>query len=423
MVKLLSVPFDNANLRQSRLMHGADRHGSAHRLENAASADGTNEENEYDAEDRHPAPSHPLVTYVILAVITAVFLAMWEMGHGNINSVVLAFGAKDNNLIRHGQYWRLVTPIFLHGSWPHLLINGYSLYVLGGSLERIYGSRKYLLIFITAGITGNLLSFALSPTPSLGASGALFGLVGAGIVFPLRFRNLIPEEARRAILRQLTWVAVINLIIGFSLRGIIDNWAHIGGLLGGGFVALFLIPAVLEAEPRSALVNSVLTGLASALIAVVLLSGFLQWRWAMQNIVPPLISYSPKENDPWWTVEIPARWKLQDGVWRSPEGAVLKISDSLTDPQVLRDAVVLFQQHDPPNTELDGKEGWYREAVTPQGALQEYRIHTYDRLFALELKYPTAVMTPTVKRDFRFVTASLRFIHPPAASSTPNSAH
>ena len=72
---------------------------------------------------------------------------MIESGHGEVTNVVLQFGAKDNGLIRHGQWWRLITPIFLHGGWLHLLVNGFSLYRLGGSMERIYGPKKYLVTF------------------------------------------------------------------------------------------------------------------------------------------------------------------------------------------------------------------------------------------------------------------------------------
>src|SRR5581483_6443175 len=105
--------------------------------------------------------------------------------------------------------------------------NSLFLYCFGAQIETLYGWRKYLIIYLVAGVAGNLFSFLLSPGPSLGASGALFGLVGAGIVFPLRFRSLVPARARAEILRQLLTVVVVNLMIGFMPGSHIDNWAHL----------------------------------------------------------------------------------------------------------------------------------------------------------------------------------------------------
>ena len=121
------------------------------------------------------------------------------------------FGDKENDLIRAGQWWRLITPIFLHGGWGHLIANGLTLLMLGIPMERIYGPRKFFLIYMLAGITGNLFSFWFSTVPSLGASGALYGLMGAGLVFPLRFKERIDPRARKEILTQLGRAAIINI--------------------------------------------------------------------------------------------------------------------------------------------------------------------------------------------------------------------
>ena len=235
---------------------------------------------------RAPAPL-PAITYALLLIMALVFAAMWRAGHGDVTRVAYLFGDKEKDLILAGQYWRLVTAIFLHGSPVHLFVNSLSLYWLGSQMEIIYGSRKYLLIFLAAGVAGNLLSLMLSPAPSLGASGAIFGLVGAGLIFPMRYRALVPAQTRSQILSQLLLVTIVNLGIGYADRNI-DNMAHIGGLLGGGFMALFLIPDVLESGPRSRAADAALSAAVTAALLVVVWAAFSQWRWAVQNPDVPL---------------------------------------------------------------------------------------------------------------------------------------
>ena len=153
-------------------------------------------QDEVDDSDEY---SKPIVTYSLLAIIWGVFFAMSAVSHWHISSfpdqVCDLFGDKQNSRIITGghlvQWWRFITPIFLHGGLLHICVNSFSLYIIGKQLEPFYGSRRYFLIFMAAGIAGVLASFRFSQNPSLGASGALFGLVGAGIVFPIRFRSLI----------------------------------------------------------------------------------------------------------------------------------------------------------------------------------------------------------------------------------------
>jgi rhomboid protease GluP len=352
----------------------------------------------------------PYVTIGLLVVITVIFLAMLYVGHGDVIRVSLLFGAKENSLVRQGQYWRLVTPIFLHGGWLHLLVNGYSLYRLGGSMERIYGAKKYFLIFLFAGITGNTLSYLLSPSPSLGASGALFGLVGAGLVFPIRFRNLIPADVRNSILRQLFPIAAINLAIGFSLHGIIDNWAHIGGLLGGAFIALFLIPDVLEAEPRPALASSIVTALVLLSIGVVVASWAYQWSWAHRNPPVTLLTYYPATGVPWWSITVPARWRYMNGQWTAPNGATLRAAEHLlADPSTGSELLALLRAGSPLNSELDGKPAWSSMSPTRM----QYRVPVHDRLFELTIEHGGRPLTAADRTDFAVAAASLRFVRSP----------
>ncbi len=170
------------------------------------------------------------LTYVLLGLIGLVFggqLASEQLLGGDL---LAFFGAKDNAAIAAGEYWRLVTPIFLHGSLLHFFFNMYALYHLGREVEAFMGWRRFLLVFFFAGVAGTVFSLLFTPNPSLGASGAIFGLIGAQGIFLYRHRQLFGERGRRG-LQQIIMIAVINLAIG--LQGNIDNWAHLGGLLGG----------------------------------------------------------------------------------------------------------------------------------------------------------------------------------------------
>src|SRR5437762_7272184 len=169
--------------------------------------------------------------------------------------VLLAFGAKTNYLIGYDhEYWRLVTPVFVHVNLPHLLINMYSLWVIGPWVEKLYGSAKFVVFWVATGIAGVVASYlSMFPgshpgviasfliknhdDPSAGASGALFGLVAVLFVFGLKYRRELPEGFKRAFGTGLLPVILLNLAIGFVGRGIIDNAAHLGGLLSGAALA------------------------------------------------------------------------------------------------------------------------------------------------------------------------------------------
>jgi len=149
----------------------------------------------------------------------------------------LVIGAKINTLIRLGQIWRLVTPVFLHGSLLHIGFNMYALFVYGRSLESRYGHGRFFLLYFLSAYAGNVLSFLLTPNVSVGASTAIFGLIGAEAVFHIQNRKLLGKQSSQA-LWNLFYFAAINLFIGFTTTGV-DNWGHIGGLLGGLLFAWF----------------------------------------------------------------------------------------------------------------------------------------------------------------------------------------
>ena len=151
---------------------------------------------------------------------------------------LLMAGAKVNQLIEAGQLWRLLTPALLHGNIMHLMVNCYSLQSVGRAVEFLGGSNRFLAAFATSAVCGNLLSYKFNPHPAVGASGAIFGLMGCLAVFVLRHRQQLGRRGD-AQLQSIGRVLMMNLVLGMVFPGI-DNWGHLGGLLGGvAFAYLF----------------------------------------------------------------------------------------------------------------------------------------------------------------------------------------
>ncbi len=180
----------------------------------------------------------PLVTYTLLGLSVAIYALQWATPEPFWASITRQpWGLKVNELIIQGQLWRLFTPMFLHGGILHIALNMYALLAFGPQLERYYGHGRYLALYLVSGFAGNVASFLFSSAPSLGASTAIFGLLGAEAVFLYRNRKLFGGSAQRA-LTNLIVIAVINLVIRLMRPGI-DNWGHIGGLVGGVLFAWF----------------------------------------------------------------------------------------------------------------------------------------------------------------------------------------
>lgn len=173
----------------------------------------------------------PYLTYGLIAINISVFIIL------NIISIltnieykrlIVEYGAKVNSKIIYGEYWRLLSPVFIHAGVSHLAVNCYSLFILGSLVEKIYGHRKYIFIYIVAGIFGSIMSFMFSTNPSVGASGSIFGLMGAvlylGVEKPLVFKKYF----KKSIIMTL----ILNAFIMFTVSNI-DNFGHLGGLIGG----------------------------------------------------------------------------------------------------------------------------------------------------------------------------------------------
>lgn len=180
----------------------------------------------------------PWVTYALLGITLAIFLLQLATEDSRLvvanvrcGDLAACYGMKVNGLMLAGQWWRFLTPMLLHGSLLHIAFNMYALYALGPELERYFGHLPFLLLYLLSGFAGVVLSFLLTASPSLGASTAIFGLLGAQGIFVYRNQKLFGRRAQAA-LRSILQIAVINLLIGLTPG--IDNWGHVGGLLGGG---------------------------------------------------------------------------------------------------------------------------------------------------------------------------------------------
>jgi len=205
-------------------------------------------------------------TIILLIANLFVFLLMWESSGLTAQAlwqefpepVLIAYGAKLNSLINEQhQWWRFVTPMFVHVNLLHVGVNMYSLWMIGPYVEKLYGSAKFVVFWVLTGIAGVVASY-LTVRPNLpantlgrflfknqdvasaGASGALFGLVGVLFVFGIKFRRELPEGFKRAFGTGMLPIITLNLFIGYLGRGFIDNAAHVGGLLSGAALAVLV---------------------------------------------------------------------------------------------------------------------------------------------------------------------------------------
>lgn len=177
------------------------------------------------------------LTFLLLLAIAAVYVLQVLRG-----DAFTAAYANYGPATLHGQWWRLVTSMFLHGGLLHLALNGWALYQLAGLFEIWLGSLSLLLVFFVSGIAGSLASALLTSGLSVGASGAIFGLLGALISFLLRRRESLTPQAKSLMMQLVMWAA-INVVLGFTIPNI-DNAAHLGGAAAGFLLGFVLRPRV-----------------------------------------------------------------------------------------------------------------------------------------------------------------------------------
>lgn len=171
----------------------------------------------------------PFVTYGFLAVTILMYLLMTFNGGSENPWTLMIFGAKINEFIVYGEWWRLITPIFLHIGFSHLLFNGLVIYFLGIELEMIIGHFRFFVLYLLSGLLGNAASFAFNNSISAGASTAIFGMFATTIVLG----KLYPYHTKiQRLSRDYLALIIINLVTGFFSHSI-DYAGHLGGMLGG----------------------------------------------------------------------------------------------------------------------------------------------------------------------------------------------
>lgn len=227
--------------------------------------------------------ARPWVTRGMVALITVIHLAvgirMYLDGKVRILGVLLSprdldtltqMGAMRGIRVSGGEYWRLLSCQLLHGDGMHILLNGVALYALGRLCEAVYGPIRLLWLLLMSGTCGSLLSWAGGNANSVGASGGIFGLLGAAVVFGFRYKRELPEAAGELFRRRLLpWVA-LNLFIG-AVVPFIDNLGHTGGLIGGAVFALLIGNRAVPGEDSGPGMHVLMAAVASSLLGVGLL--------------------------------------------------------------------------------------------------------------------------------------------------------
>jgi rhomboid protease GluP len=196
--------------------------------------------------------STPVITIGLIVVNTVVFFATVSLGLLQSEAAVLRAGALSRDLVFQGEVWRLASAMFLHGGLEHLAGNAVGLFILGMAAEHAYGKLEMAGIYCISGIVGSLFSMTMNPGPAVGASGAIFGLLGAMIVFFYKYRDLLHIRDKRVGNVLLLW-AGYSIVTAYFIP-FVDNAAHIGGLMAGGLVGYGLAPRLLKAfqEPYRA---------------------------------------------------------------------------------------------------------------------------------------------------------------------------
>lgn len=236
-----------------------------------------NEERDFHERMRLLAPV-PWVTVTLILINVAVWGATVALGASALqpsSEFLLHWGGNAASEVQHGQWWRLLSATFLHGGIKHLIMNMVGLAFAGTAVERIYGRRQYLLLYMGSGLMGSAFSlhFSAQLSVSVGASGAVFGIAGAYLMSILRHRRKLPRSFTRHSLFSLGFFIVYSLFQGYFDTGI-DNAAHIGGLIAGSLLALGL-PARFDIRQYNGVPKvraAIGTLLASALVAGVAMS-------------------------------------------------------------------------------------------------------------------------------------------------------
>ena len=197
----------------------------------------------------------PYLTYFFLLLNVCIFLFLENIGGSMDQDVLIGYGAKYNEAILEGEWWRLFTAAFIHIGLIHFFINMLALYYIGQFVERIYGSKSFFIIYFLSLLLGNIASFVFTDAITAGASGAIFGLFGTLLYFGIKYRMLFI----RTIGNQFMLLLIVNIVLGIIVPQI-DIGAHIGGLIGG-FLAAMMATLPYKKSVRLQVVSFSLYGL------------------------------------------------------------------------------------------------------------------------------------------------------------------
>lgn len=263
------------------------------------------------------------LTSALLGILILIHLAVEAAGSSQEGWNLTRFGANFVLATIGGEPWRLVTSMFLHAGALHLLVNCYALFVLGRLVEQLFGSARFWIVYLLAGVAGSLASAYVGEAYrlSVGASGAIFGLLGAALVGLMRLRGFVPEQWRKQVTYNLLIVLALNLYIGHTMSQV-DNSAHVGGLLGGGLLSLLLSARGVRDRPARWM------GLAAlSLVGVTLLCGAMAATSSPARMLTNLPSQEILRGG--LKVRCPAHWiplESKDAMFQDP---LLELSPTL----------------------------------------------------------------------------------------------
>jgi membrane associated rhomboid family serine protease len=286
-------------------------------------------------------PQRPARVTVALLVATGLVAILVQHGHLRVDPdsyALIRWGGLWRPAIMAGEWWRLLSAMFLHGGWQHLLVNMYALYMLGRFCEEIFGSLRYFVTYVAGGLCGAAASTLNMQQGglSVGASGAIMGILGALIVVLILRRGSWPEAWRRTLLWNLVLLGAIQIFIGFQLA-IVDNAAHVGGMIGGGAMALLVAPGGLFGRSTTARVLI-------AALALVFVGGF---AWSAVQVARTPLEETMLQRIPQKLAAAGERiWRVPSYWERDDEHDVLR------DPYFTDDDMKLPSHQPPKNPEL-----------------------------------------------------------------------
>lgn len=192
-------------------------------------------------------PGPPIYAIIIIALYSCVFLA--ELSRGETPSI-LAAGFDKQAYLQNGEHWRLLTGTALHAGWLHIGLNSLAFYSFARPFEALANRAHLAIVFLLSAVGGSVLTLLLNPVGiSVGASGGIVGIIGFLAVYSFKRRQFIAPEFRRNLIINIGFI----LFYGLILSGMVDNYAHIGGLITGAAYALLAVPGDPYKDPREAL--------------------------------------------------------------------------------------------------------------------------------------------------------------------------